>query len=220
MATGVHLDAKAVAQISKQGAKSPMANRSNELEDQSEVDPRSFLSYVLDCLAGLDGVEDRKRGSESRISDELIETCKETNPDRVVKSSSVLELAMAPKQRVLIVDDERSIADTLALILNAIGFETKAFYKGEMALEAAAQFRPDIVISDVIMGGINGIEVAILISKMLPKCKVILFSGQASTADLVTQAMSEGHKFEILAKPVHPEVLIDRIRRLAPSASA
>ena len=124
------------------------------------------------------------------------------------------------KPRILIVDDERNIADTLALILNAHGFESKAVYNGEAALEAAAQFRPDILISDVIMGGTNGIESAILISKMLPKCKVILFSGQASTEDLISQAVSEGHTFDILAKPIYPEVLIERIKGLAPSASA
>lgn len=115
-------------------------------------------------------------------------------------------------------DDERNIADTLALILNAVGFESKAVYDSEAALETAAQFRPDILISDVIMRGMNGIEAAILISKMLPKCKVILFSGQASTVDLISQAISEGYTFEILAKPVHPQVLIERIKRLAPSA--
>jgi DNA-binding NtrC family response regulator len=128
-------------------------------------------------------------------------------------------MTSSDKQRILIVDDERNIADTLALILNATGFEPKAAYSGEAAMEAAAQFRPDILISDVILGGMNGIEVAILISKMLPKCKVILFSGQASTADLFSQAISEGHAFDILAKPVHPQVLIERIKHLAPSAS-
>ena len=68
--------------------------------------------------------------------------------------------------------------------------------------------------------GRTGLESAILISKMLPKCKVILFSGQASTEDLISQAVSEGHTFDILAKPIYPEVLIERIKGLAPSASA
>jgi two-component SAPR family response regulator len=82
------------------------------------------------------------------------------------------------------------------------------------------RFRPDILISDVIISGMNGVEAAILISKMLPKRKVILFSGQVATADLVSQASSEGHTFEILAKPVHPQVLIECVKRLVPSASA
>lgn len=72
------------------------------------------------------------------------------------------------KQCILIVDDEKVIADTLALILNAIGYESKAVYSGEAALETAERFKPDILISDVIMGGINGVDVAVLISK---KCR-------------------------------------------------
>ena len=120
------------------------------------------------------------------------------------------------KQRILIVDDEKVIADTLALILSFLGFETKAVYSGEAALESAAQFRPDVLITDVVMGEMSGIEAAIHISQVLPQCKIILFSGQAATADLVSQAGSSIHQFEILSKPVHPQVLVDRIKSIAP----
>ena len=68
---------------------------------------------------------------------------------------------------------------------------------------------PDAIISDVIMGGMTGIEAAIHITKIVPKCKVILFSGQAATADLLQRAKAAGHDFEILAKPVHPSVLLE-----------
>jgi hypothetical protein len=47
---------------------------------------------------------------------------------------------------------------------------------------------------------------------MLPKCKILLFSGQAATADLLDRARSQGHEFEILAKPVHPQDLLARLR--------
>jgi CheY-like chemotaxis protein len=119
------------------------------------------------------------------------------------------------KLRVLIADDERNIADTLALILRHHGYESLAVYSGETAVQTAAQFRPDILISDVIMGEMSGIEAAIRISRVLPRCHVILFSGQAATADLVSQAGSSIRQFEILSKPVHPQVLVDRIKRLA-----
>src|SRR5438874_13340688 len=92
------------------------------------------------------------------------------------------------RQRVLIVDDERVIADTLALILNAVGFESSAVHSGEAAVGLAAQFRPNILLSDVIMAGMSGIEAAILIRAMLPECKVIFISGQAATRDLFSQA--------------------------------
>ena len=120
------------------------------------------------------------------------------------------------KQRVLIADDEKNIADTLALILGFLGFESIAVYSGEAAVEVAAQFQPDVLITDVVMGEMSGIEAAINISQMLPQCKIILFSGPAATADLVSQAGSSIHRFEILSKPVHPHVLVDRIKSIAP----
>jgi hypothetical protein len=64
----------------------------------------------------------------------------------------------------------------------------------------------------VIMTDMNGIDAAITIRTMLPKCKILLFSGQAATADLLDRARSQGHEFEILAKPVHPQDLLARLR--------
>ncbi len=115
--------------------------------------------------------------------------------------------------RVLIADDERIIANTLALILNASGFEARAVYSGEMAVELASDMKPDVLICDVILGDISGIDVAIHISQNQPLCKVILFSGQAATADLLERAEAEGHRFEILAKPIHPKVLLEYLTR-------
>lgn len=115
-------------------------------------------------------------------------------------------------QRVLIVDDEQMIADTLAQILNASGFEARAIFSGEQAVPAAEEFRPEILLTDVIMRGISGIDVAVSVSKMLPECRVILFSGQASTADLLDKAKEQGYQFEIIAKPIHPKDLLKMLR--------
>jgi len=54
--------------------------------------------------------------------------------------------------------------------------------------------------------------VAIETRKKLPKCKVLLFSGQAATADLLERARAQGHEFDILAKPVHPTDLLAKLR--------
>ncbi len=116
------------------------------------------------------------------------------------------------KPRVLVADDERVIADTLAMILNQSGFDATAVYSGEKALELAPSVRPDMLISDVIMADLNGIEAAIRIRDLLPGIKVLLFSGQAATADLLEKARAEGHEFDILAKPVHPQDLLNRLR--------
>ena len=114
--------------------------------------------------------------------------------------------------KVLIVDDERVIADTLVIILNRSGFDATAVYSGERAVEAAQEMRPDMMISDVIMADMNGIDAAIKIRGILPACKVLLFSGQAATADLLEKARTQGYEFEILAKPVHPQDLLARLR--------
>ena len=118
----------------------------------------------------------------------------------------------AARPKVLVVDDERVIADTLAMILNQSGFQARAIYSGEGAVEMAATFEPDMLISDVIMADLNGIDAAIRIRELLPKVKILLFSGQAATADLLDNARKQGYEFEILAKPVHPQDLLNKLR--------
>jgi CheY-like chemotaxis protein len=116
------------------------------------------------------------------------------------------------KPKVLVADDERVIADTLAMILNQSGFDACAVYSGERALELASTFVPDMLISDVIMADLNGIDAAIRIRAILPEIKILLFSGQAATANLLEKARANGHEFEILAKPVHPQDLLTKLR--------
>jgi CheY-like chemotaxis protein len=116
------------------------------------------------------------------------------------------------KPKVLVADDERVIADTLAMILNQSGFEARAVYSGEQALELAPVFEPNMLISDVIMADLNGINTAIQIRTLLPRIKILLFSGQAATADLLEKARAQGYEFEILAKPVHPQDLLSKLR--------
>ena len=116
------------------------------------------------------------------------------------------------KPRVLVVDDEQVIADTLAKILDLNGYDASAVYTGTAALESARSLKPDLVISDVIMPDMNGIEAAISIRGFLPTCKILLFSGQAATADLLENARAQGHEFEILAKPVHPSDLLAKLK--------
>src|ERR1035438_7158846 len=116
------------------------------------------------------------------------------------------------KPRVLVADDEPVIADTLAMILNQSGFDSRAVYSGEKALEMASSFQPQMLISDVIMADLNGIDAAIRIRELLPQIKILLFSGQAATADLLEKARAKGFEFEILAKPVHPQDLLRKLR--------
>jgi CheY-like chemotaxis protein len=116
--------------------------------------------------------------------------------------------------RVLVVDDEHLIADTLALILNLKGFETRAAYSGEQAIEAAKTLKPHLLLSDVMMREMGGIEAAIEISRLLPRCHIVLFSGQASTVDLLKKAGESGHAWDVWQKPLHPTTLVERLNHI------
>ncbi|MGH9567296.1 MAG: response regulator, partial [Candidatus Angelobacter sp.] len=112
------------------------------------------------------------------------------------------------KLRIIVVDDELIIAETLAEILNGEGCEAFAVSSGAAAVELARKVRPDVVISDVIMPDMNGIETARLIRLFLPTCRMVLFSGQASTSDLLKEARTQGNSFELLNKPIRPSALL------------
>jgi len=117
----------------------------------------------------------------------------------------------AAQSLVLIVDDERNIADTLSIILSRNGFATMTAYDGVSALESARTIPPDIVISDVAMPGMSGVQLAIRLTQVVPECKIILFSGQASTVDLLEKARQDGYYFNTLTKPVHPKEMLRHV---------
>ena len=121
--------------------------------------------------------------------------------------------AIKRKPTVLIVDDEHLIADTLAEILSDKGFEASAVYNPRHAIQVIRELCPDIVITDVVMPGMNGVELAKLIRNTCPGTRILLISGQAATPELVERAKHEGYAFEMLAKPVGPENLLQRLRR-------
>jgi DNA-binding NtrC family response regulator len=116
------------------------------------------------------------------------------------------------KHRIFVVDDEEIIATTLAIILRNSGFDATPFIQPLKALEASRFQSPDLLITDVVMPEINGIELAIQLQQICPKCKVLLFSGQANTRSLLDSARANGNDFEVISKPVHPTDLLKRVR--------
>jgi CheY-like chemotaxis protein len=114
--------------------------------------------------------------------------------------------------KVLVVDDESTIAETLVEILNGEGFQAMAAGAADSALAMARTFEPDVVVTDVVMPGLSGVELGVRIRQMLPTCRVILFSGQTATVDLLKEARKHGHEFEIVAKPIKPETFLAMIR--------
>ncbi len=113
--------------------------------------------------------------------------------------------------RILIVDDEPTIADTLSVIFRVAGYETFTAYNGRLGLNAARKLVPNLVLTDVAMPELDGVTMAIEICSTLPNVRVLLFSGQAETRDLLRNAEGRGFHFELLQKPVHPDEIIQRV---------
>ena len=123
------------------------------------------------------------------------------------------------RQSILVVDDEKRIADTLTMILASKGYRSSVAYVGATALQLCRESIPDLVISDVVMPGMSGIELGIAVRRDFPGCQVLLFSGQAATADMMEDASTNGHRFDLLAKPVHPVELLEKVAQLLGNAA-
>ncbi len=115
------------------------------------------------------------------------------------------------QKRIFIVDDEKNLADTLAMILRRSGHQVHVFYNGPSALAELAVSCPDLVITDVFMPEMTGIEMAVFIRQHYPACQILLFSGNAITTDLLSEVRKQGYDFDLLAKPIHPAELLARI---------
>jgi DNA-binding response OmpR family regulator len=114
-----------------------------------------------------------------------------------------------PPPLILVVDDEQTIADTLGLILQNAGFAAAACYAGVDALELARLTPPDLLLSDVVMPGMSGIELAVEVTRLVPDCQILLFS---ATVDRLP--VTNGQRFKLLAKPIHPSELLAEVSRL------
>lgn len=112
---------------------------------------------------------------------------------------------------VLVVDDECVIADSLAEILKRSGYCAVTAYDGASALESALMMPPDVLITDVVLPGMNGIELATTMRRIYPDCKVVLFSGNAATSAMMEAAMRAGDNFVLLNKPVSPREMLQHV---------
>jgi DNA-binding NtrC family response regulator len=119
--------------------------------------------------------------------------------------------------RVLIVDDEAVVADSLQLILSSRRYEVRTAYSAESAIEVLAEWRPDLAVIDVMLPKMNGIELAGIVSSNYPSCRILLISGHPGTAELLNEAKSHGISYDILAKPLHPTFILDTVANLIPA---
>jgi len=112
---------------------------------------------------------------------------------------------------VLVVDDDRTLADTLAEILRRHGYKPVALYSGEEAVELAERFRPDVVLSDIRMSHLDGVEAAKRIRALHPDCRVILFTAHTISREMRQAILGLG--FELLQRPLRPDDVLAALKR-------
>jgi DNA-binding NtrC family response regulator len=123
-------------------------------------------------------------------------------------------MATQPK-RVLVLDDERVIADVLSIVLSQSGYDARPAYNHSTAVAIAREFRPHLLITGFNNAcEKNGCETAIEVLGLLPDCNVLISSGQAATAIALEDYRRRGYDFDVLAKPVHPDDLLEKVRKV------
>lgn len=118
--------------------------------------------------------------------------------------------------RIYIVDDEWIIAQSLASILALEGYHTQAFHNPGQALVRSMECPPDVLIADVMMPGMTGVELAVSLRRAGHEERILLFSGQSGAEELLAGARLHGYDFELLEKPVHPAELLLLLRNRRP----
>lgn len=118
------------------------------------------------------------------------------------------------RAQVLILDDEKTITDTLAVIFRMNGYAVQVAYSAEEGIERIAEWRPDLALLDVMLPGMNGIDFARVVRDNHPECQILLFSGSQTTGGLLEEAARQGQIFDILPKPLHPSQVLERVKML------
>jgi len=117
--------------------------------------------------------------------------------------------------KVLIVDDETAILDTLRILLRREGFDVSTAASGQQGLAALPEVRPDIVLSDIRMPGVSGIEILNAARELDPNIPVILMTAQASLHSAI-QAVNQG-AFHYIQKPFSNDEMLVILRRAVES---
>ena len=123
------------------------------------------------------------------------------------------------KGRVLVIDDEPVVLDTLRDVLTEGGFEAAAEGDATRALEHVAAFRPSVVVSDVKMPGLNGFELLRELRARHPEVAVILLTGEGSV-EMALRAIQEEGAYHYFEKPIDNEKLCDVVGRAVTEGKA
>jgi CheY-like chemotaxis protein len=114
--------------------------------------------------------------------------------------------------KILVADDEVVIATTLRAILEQQGYRAAVAFDGKAAVRVARSFEPDVLLADVQMPKMNGIEAALEILQNLPDCNVLLYTAKPLPEDSLAKAKAQGYEFPLIQKPIAPGDLLHQIR--------
>jgi CheY-like chemotaxis protein len=119
------------------------------------------------------------------------------------------------KKKILVIDDDRLVADTLSLIFLANGFESESRYSAAEGLERARTFEPELLLCDVSMPEESGLSLVEKISSELPACRMLMLTAYSNNALKVQQSSRRINRtLPLLAKPCPPEELLRETRAL------
>jgi DNA-binding response OmpR family regulator len=122
-------------------------------------------------------------------------------------------------QRVLVVDDDLLVADTLALIFRKNGYESKATYSAEAAMKYAREFTPDLLLCDITMPGRDGLALVGDMTREVPSCSILVLTGFHSNLKTIRdQAQRLRRDVGILTKPCQPADLLRKAGHMLANA--
>lgn len=113
---------------------------------------------------------------------------------------------------VLVVDDNRDLAESLAEILEIRGFRSDMVFNGEDAIIRAQNHDCDLILMDVVLPGLNGVETQAAIREFLPDARILMMTGYSAN-QLIDQAM-EGGAIQVLKKPLDLDGLVETIQTI------
>lgn len=119
---------------------------------------------------------------------------------------------------VLIVDDASLVAETLALILSSRGHQAKVAHSAEEAIDIFSGWKPDIAILDVVLPGMNGIELGKVLKANYPDCEIVFISGAPQVGELLELARAQGESYSIQAKPLDPASILAIVTGTQPAS--
>jgi DNA-binding response OmpR family regulator len=112
-------------------------------------------------------------------------------------------------QKVLVVDDDTMVANTLALIFQQRGYEARSCYSANEGLLCAREFRPDLLLCDLVMPGRDGLDLVKDFSRELPDCRILVLTGfYAHLDDVLQHSRQLSRPMGILTKPCMPSDLL------------